>query len=122
MGESSGGYGPLGHGAPVGRRGAHGAGSADGGCHDAPYYRTRGVTRGMRKGESELGVENSAIASWRLLKNKSLSLSVHFYIVLPATLTCANAPAGPMSNLPRLSRTRACARRGSANSAMKVAG
>src|SRR5215471_8624891 len=86
MGESSGGYGPLGHGAPVGRRGAHGAGSADGGCHDAPYYRTRGVTRGMRKGESELGVENSAIASWRLLKNKSLSLSVHFYIVLPATL------------------------------------
>src|SRR5215470_2738513 len=58
------------------------------GCPDAPYYRTRGVTRGRRKGEDERGVENSTQTYCRSLKNRSLSLSVHFYIILPATLCC----------------------------------
>src|SRR2546427_6007421 len=56
------------------------------GCPDAPYYRTRGVPRGRREGEDELGVENSTQTYCRLLKNRGLSLSVHFYIILPATL------------------------------------
>src|SRR5215468_11787529 len=60
------------------------------GCPDAPYYRTRGVTRGRRKGEDERGVENSTQTYCRSLKNRSLSLSVHFYIILPATLEAAS--------------------------------
>jgi pheromone shutdown protein TraB len=40
----------------------------------------------MRKGEDGLGVENSVQADCRLLKNRRFSLSVHFYIILPATL------------------------------------
>jgi len=44
------------------------------------------VTRGRRKGEDERSVENSAQTYCRLLNNRSLSLSVHFYIILPATL------------------------------------
>jgi TnpA family transposase len=42
-------------------------------------------------------------ASWRLLKNQRLSLSVHFYIVLPATL--AESPASaPDAAAPTLTR------------------
>jgi len=48
------------------------------------------VTRGRRKGEDERGVEKSAQADCRLLKNRCLSLSVHFYIILPATLDGGN--------------------------------
>ena len=44
------------------------------------------MTRGRRKGEDERSVEKSAQADCRLLKNRCLSLSVHFYIILPATL------------------------------------
>jgi len=40
----------------------------------------------MGKGEDELGVENLPHACYRLLKNRGLSLSVHFYMILPATL------------------------------------
>lgn len=40
----------------------------------------------MGKGEDELGVENLPHAGYRLLKNRGLSLSVHFYMILPATL------------------------------------
>jgi hypothetical protein len=40
----------------------------------------------MGKGEDELGVENLPRACYRLLKNRGLSLSVHFYMILPATL------------------------------------
>lgn len=41
----------------------------------------------MGKGEDELGVENLPHACYRLLKNRGLSLSVHFYMILPATLS-----------------------------------
>ena len=40
----------------------------------------------MGKGEDELDVENLPHACYRLLKNRGLSLSVHFYMILPATL------------------------------------
>jgi len=45
----------------------------------------------MGKGEDELGVENLPHACYRLLKNRGLSLSVHFYMILPATL---DTPSG----------------------------
>jgi hypothetical protein len=56
----------------------------------------------MRKGEDELGVENSALAYCRLLKNQSLSLSVHFYIILPATLSGRGPALVPLRNRPHL--------------------
>jgi hypothetical protein len=40
----------------------------------------------MSQGEDELSVENSVQDDCRLLKNRGFSLSVHFYIILPATL------------------------------------
>jgi len=49
----------------------------------------------MGKGEDELGVENLPHACYRLLKNRGLSLSVHFDMILPATLasaTCGRQP------------------------------
>ena len=44
------------------------------------------MTRGRRKGEDERGVENLAHTYCRVLKNRGFSLSVPFYIILPATL------------------------------------
>jgi len=46
----------------------------------------------MGKGEDELSVENLPHACCKLLKNRDLSLSVHFYIILPATLTVFHTP------------------------------
>jgi hypothetical protein len=43
----------------------------------------------MSQGEDELSVENSVQDDCRLLKNRGFSLSVHFYIILPATLYAA---------------------------------
>jgi hypothetical protein len=43
----------------------------------------------MSQGEDELSVENSGQDDCRLLKNRGFSLSVHFYIILPATLHMA---------------------------------
>jgi hypothetical protein len=47
----------------------------------------------MGKGEDELGVENLPHTCYRLLKNRGLSLSVHFYMILPATLSEAKIGA-----------------------------
>jgi DNA transposition AAA+ family ATPase len=46
----------------------------------------------MGKGEDELSVENLPLACCKLLKNRDLGLSVHFYIILPATLTVFHTP------------------------------
>ena len=43
----------------------------------------------MSQGKDELSVENSVQDDCRLLKNGGFSLSVHFYIILPATLSTA---------------------------------
>ena len=83
-------------------------------------YRTRGVTRGMRKGEDGLGVENPAQTDCRLLKNRSFSLSVHFYIILPATLDGSNTGDAPACGRERVSRT--AMRRGRARDRVRTSG
>ena len=68
----------------------------------------------MGKEEDELGVENLPHACYRLLKNRGLSLSVHFYMILPATLhtrTIVTATVTITNWGVTIIRTKSCAKR-----------